>query len=848
MEPNLDSLLNFMANEPSSKLTGTKRKRDDEVTLLDYNTLSLDEKKEVIVAELNMIVLTEITNFINTLEIDKNKYSSRQINTYIQNLISMKEAQCYILHKSDTDFTFRTMVSKEMKDEYTKKSTIAMLKIGIDILKDLKLNNYIKGFNMNTFLNEMMEEQTLIFLNYLLPETKNKKHRWKKAISEDELDNVFFDEKDYDEDYIPTLEEEEEEEEEDESEYESSDDEVDVKELHKKRDKVIKKSDGKEINKTFRQELEKMNQTNLDVIEETLEYYCNIDEKKRRQYLDKLKNITILDKTTEPYIISLLDKNIDNSTKSHIISTIHSSANSRDNKLKNWVRNVIKLPLGKHIGMNMNELDTPCKKKDFLVQLKHKMDTAVFGHNDAKRHIVQVMAQNITNPNSKGCVIGLWGPPGNGKTSLIKEGIAKAMNRPFNFISLGGATDSSFMEGHDYTYEGSMYGRIVSALINSKCMNPIIYFDELDKISKTPKGDEIVNLLVHLIDPVQNCYFKDKYFHGINFDLSQCTFIFSFNNPRLVDPILMDRITRIETKYLTRNQKLHIGTNYLTPSILKEMNVPVDNIYFSKKLVEKLIDEYTREGGVRGLRKLMYHLVREVNLAEITEDKLNNQLVKYPFKLTNDNTINILKEFRSVEKTEVHNMDKIGLINGMWAGSLGLGGILPIECIFIPSKTPLSIKATGSLEKVIKESTEVACSVAWSKLSTRQKNKLNKKWGQYCEGIHIHCPEGAVPKDGPSAGTALTIALYSLFTNKTIPHNIAITGEINLQGDVMTIGGLEEKLQGAKKAGVVKAFIPRGNEKDLYKIRQRVPTLFNNFDVEIIDHVDDVMSYVFRKC
>ena len=839
MEPSLDSLISFMAKESSSKITGTKRGRDDEVTMLDYNNLSVEEKKEIIIAELKMIVLTELVNFIKNLEIDKNKYSSRQVNNYIQNLISMKEAQCYILHKADTDPTFRAMVSKEIKDEYTKNSTIAMLKIGIDILKDLKLNNYVKGFNLEQHLNDLMDEQTIVFLNHLLPETKKNK---KPRLSKKEPEHIFFDDDDDDEEYIPELEDEEEE-----TDYESSDDEVDIKELHDKRDKVIKKSDGKEINKIFRQELEKMNQTNQDVIEETLEYYCNIEEDKRRQYLDKLKNITILDEKSEPYIISLLDKDIDNNTKSHIISTIHSSANSRDNKLKNWVRNVIKLPLGKNIGLNLEDLNTTKKKKDFLVQLKHKMDSAVFGHDDAKRHIVQVMAQNITNPKSKGSVMGLWGPPGNGKTSLIKEGIAKAMGRPFIFISLGGATDASFMEGHDYTYEGSMYGRIVSGLIDSKCMNPIIYFDELDKISKTPKGDEIVNLLVHLIDPVQNCFFKDKYFHGINFDLSKCTFIFSFNNPRLVDPILMDRITRIETKYLTRNQKLHIGSNYLTPSILKEMNLPVDSITFDTKLVEKLIDEYTREGGVRGLRKLMYHLVREVNLAEITEEKLNGQLVEYPFMLTDDNTVNILKEFRSVEKTEVHDMNKVGLINGMWAGSLGLGGILPIECIFIPSKMPLSIKATGSLEKVIKESTEVACSVAWSKLSTRQKNKLSKKWEQFCEGIHIHCPEGAVPKDGPSAGTALTIALYSLFTNKPIPFNIAITGEINLQGDVMTIGGLEEKLQGAKKAGVVKAFIPRGNEKDLYKIRQRVPNLFSDFEVEIVDHVDDVMHSIFRK-
>ena len=169
------------------------------------------------------------------------------------------------------------------------------------------------------------------------------------------------------------------------------------------------------------------------------------------------------------------------------------------------------------------------------------------------------------------------------------------MQRPFIFISLGGATDASFMEGHDYTYEGSMYGRIVAGLIECKCMNPIIYFDELDKISNTPKGEEIANLLVHMIDPVQNCYFKDKYFHGINFDLSKCTFIFSFNDPRKVNPILMDRITKIQTKYLTRNQKLHIGSNYLMPSILKEMNLDKDNITVTRGLVEKLIDEYTQE-------------------------------------------------------------------------------------------------------------------------------------------------------------------------------------------------------------------------------------------------------------
>lgn len=846
MEPTLDSLINFMANQPAANRAGQKRPRNEMEAFVEFTNLPLDTKKKIITAELKMIALGEIQNFITGLEIKKNKMSSRQVNSCIQNLIIMKDSQRFIISKTDDDPTYRAMLTKELKDEYTKKSALAILMISIDILKDIKMQNYVKDFDIKKHIDDLIDEQTMVFLTHLLPQAKKPKKDETSKI------HLFFDKDNnaYMLDEPINDEEEDYDYEESESEYESSDDDSsDSEEVteqnNKKRDEVINKSDGSEINKMFRSELEKMNETKSDIIEETLEYFCNIKEEERKSYLSKLQDITIIKKSIEPYIMQLLNSDIDNDTKSHIISNIQTSANSRDSKLRNWVRNVMKLPLGKTVGINLEDLDSPKKKKDFLDGLKNQMETAVFGHEEAKRHIIQVMAQNITNPNSKGSVMGLWGPPGCGKTELIKSGIAKAMKRPFIFISLGGATDASFMEGHDYTYEGSMYGRIVSGLIDCKCMNPIIYFDELDKISKTPKGDEIVNLLVHMIDPVQNCYFKDKYFHGINFDLSKCTFIFSFNNPHLVDPILMDRITKIETKYLTKNQKLHIGSNYLMPSILKEMNIGKDSITIDNELLEKLIDEYTREGGVRGLRKILYHMARELNLAFITESEINGSVVNYPFHLTIDNTTEMLKDFRSIDKTSIHMDDRVGLINGMWAGSLGLGGVLPIECIYIPTKMPLSIKATGSLEKVIKESTEVACSVAWSKLSTRTKNKLQKKWDTSCEGIHIHCPEGAVPKDGPSAGTALTVALYSLFTNKKIPNNIAITGEINLQGDVMIIGGLEEKLQGAKKAGVVNAFIPKANEKDLYKIRQRVPDLFDNFRVTIVEHVDEVINALF---
>ena len=506
----------------------------------------------------------------------------------------------------------------------------------------------------------------------------------------------------------------------------------------------------------------------------------------------------------------------------------------------------MKLPLGVNVGINLSELKTPKKVKKFINKLNKQMNSAVFGHEEAKRKIVQLMAQSISNPSGKGGVLGIWGPPGNGKTSLIKEGIAKAMERPFIFISLGGAQDASFLEGHGYTYEGSIYGRIAQGLINCKCNNPIIYFDELDKISRTPRGDEIVNLLVHMIDPIQNCHFVDKYFHGIEIDLSKCTFIFSFNEPRKVNHILMDRITKVQTKYLTLSQKLHVAQDYLLDSILDEIGLKKNSVIIKNKVIEYLVNKYTFEGGVRGLKKILFHIIRELNVAYLTSSKFGNKVITFPFTITLKMVDEYLKEFRPIEEQMINKKSKVGVINGMWAGSLGVGGILPIETIFVPSKNTLSIKATGSLEKVIKESTEVAGSLAWSKLTNKEKEEWNEKWVKNPEGFHIHCPDGASPKDGPSAGTALTVALYSLLKNKPIRNDIAITGEINLQGEVLVIGGLEEKLQGAKRAGVKLAIIPKSNLVDMKKIRMRVPNLEDDtFKVISAEKLDDVLKHVF---
>jgi ATP-dependent Lon protease len=423
-------------------------------------------------------------------------------------------------------------------------------------------------------------------------------------------------------------------------------------------------------------------------------------------------------------------------------------------------------------------------------------------------------------------------------TSLIKEGIAKAMDKPFIFISLGGATDASFLEGHSYTYEGSIYGRIVNGLIDTQCMDPIIYFDELDKISKTPKGEEITNILIHLTDPIQNSHFRDKYFHGIEIDLSRATIIFSYNNPHNVNPILLDRITSIQTKYLLLSQKIYIAKNYLLPNILKDIGLNYDDINIDDNLIEYIINTYTCEGGVRKIKSLLYNIVRELNLKNLLDD------IIFPYSIIKSDINILLKHKHEVSIEKIHNKNRVGIINGLYAMSDGShGGIIPIQVFWTPSSKPLEIKATGNLQQVIKESTEVACTLAFNHLSVKNQYKILDKLSEYCKGLHIHCPSGGTPKDGPSAGTAITVAIYSILTNNKIRNDIAITGEITLEGRVTEIGGLDNKLEGAKMAGVKLVLFPKENLKDLKKIKEENPMLLDdNFKAIPIETINEAIK------
>jgi len=582
-----------------------------------------------------------------------------------------------------------------------------------------------------------------------------------------------------------------------------------------------------------------------NIKDQSVEYLTNLKDNEKNSTFEKLNEIIKYQSKDKPILFQIMNFNISVEQKNYILNEyMLSLKDPHDIKLAEWVDAVLRIPFGQYKGLDIQSMK-PDEIQSFLDSLKKSMDSAVYGHDEAKRQIVQIMAQQIRNPEAKGSIMGIYGCAGNGKTSLLKEGIAKAMNRPFVFIPLGGATEANFLVGHSKTWHGSTWGRIVDGLMTSKCMNPLIFFDELDKISQTDRGDEITNILIQLTDPVQNNHFKDKYFGSVDLDLSKATMIFSFNDPSKINPILLDRITCIETKYLLTSQKIHICNNYLLPVMCKEMGFKDKDIQINDDVIRQIINDYTMEGGIRKLKSLIYNIVRELNIHNLTKTKLNDKDINFPFTITSDDVKVIFKNKRTITPDKINTKPKCGIVNGLYAySSGGGGGLLPIECVWIPSDRPMQVKATGSLEKVIKESTEVALSVAWNYLPDSDKNKCLDFWKNRSMGFHIHCGDGSTPKDGPSAGGALTLVLYSLLTNRKIKHDVAMTGEINLQGCITAIGGLEEKLEGARRAGCTLVLAPKENERDLIQIRDRNPSLLDDkFNVILIESFEEIIKY-----
>jgi len=590
--------------------------------------------------------------------------------------------------------------------------------------------------------------------------------------------------------------------------------------------------------------------------ESCLSYYKTLNEEQKKIYLEKLKKVKQSNNDDEkrPNYMKILDYNISESNKSLLLQKITVFENLRGsseyNKLKPWINKVMKIPFDKYIKPPVTKLDGHEKIREYLSNVRTQLDNGIYGHDTTKDQLIKILAHTITNPTEGGNVFALQGPPGVGKTALIKDGIAKALGRPYAFISLGGATDACFLEGHDYTYEGSNNGRILEIIQQAGCMNPVIYFDELDKVSETPKGDEIINILMHITDSTQNSHFNDKYFGAIDFDLSKAIIIFSYNNESKISRILLDRMKIIRVKGYKLTDKIVICKNYLIPNLLRQIGLDDIKIEIKDKVLEYMIDNYTNEGGVRKIKEILNDIFLEINLRKLENSKINNKNIKNKFKITNEVLENyFLKKKRKIEHIKINSIPKVGIVNGLWANDYGIGGLIPIECCWIPASDKLQLELTGMQGQVMKESMSVARTIAWRILPDDIKEKLNKKWkDSFDYGIHIHCPDGSTPKDGPSAGGAITTCLISLLTNISVNNKIAMTGEINLKGNITAIGGLEEKIFGAKKSGAELVLCPKENIKDLTEIKEKFPNLIDeNFSVKIVENIQDILDIVLTE-
>lgn len=479
------------------------------------------------------------------------------------------------------------------------------------------------------------------------------------------------------------------------------------------------------------------------------------------------------------------------------------------------------------------------KQQQYLTKVGEILEKCVHGHQLVKIQIRRLLAQWISGGQS-GIVLGLEGPPGNGKTTLIKHGMAKCLvdqqgnPRPVGFIPLGGTSNGSSLSGHGYTYQGSTWGRIVDILMDCECMNPILLFDELDKVSLSESGREVTGILTHLTDSTQNDEYYDKYFEGVPLDLSKAIMIFTFNDRSKVDPILLDRMTIIETQPLSIEDKKVVTHKHLIPQITELVDLQPEEITISDEEIELLINDYTHEAGARQLKKLLESLIQELNLQRLLNPDTEMLIDRF---LIND----VFSYKDKVRRQSISEDPLIGQINGMYANALGLGGILPIQVS--KSVSDQKLELTGTQGDVMKESMKCAKTMAFKLMS---KGDPDFDPNELKEGLHIHCPSTSTPKDGPSAGGAICLAIYSYLSQKPINQYIAMTGEIDLIGNITAIGGLEAKLVGAKKARVSTALIPEENLQQLERLRKENKSPEDEyFKVIMINHIEQAIEYVF---
>lgn len=462
-----------------------------------------------------------------------------------------------------------------------------------------------------------------------------------------------------------------------------------------------------------------------------------------------------------------------------------------------------------------------------LSQVEYTLNSSHYGLEDVKLRILEYLAVKQNTNNLRSPILCLVGPPGVGKTSLALS-IANSLNRKVAKISVGGINDEAEIIGHRRTYVGANPGRIIQGIRKAGTSNPVFIIDEIDKMRKDIKGDPASSLL-EVLDPEQNSKFSDHYIEE-DFDLSKVMFIATANYIEQIPFELQDRLEIIELSSYTEYEKLDIAKNHIIPKELKEHGLTEIEVKFSDDAILTIIRNYTKEAGVRTLERLIASILRKIVKRFLTEKDIAF------IEVTNDNLEAFLgkKKYKYQEK---ETSKQIGVVNGMAYTVFG-GDILPIEVTYYKGKGDLIL--TGSLGEVMRESARIALS--YIKANLRKFHIPTSILEN--NDIHIHMPEGAIPKDGPSAGIALTTSLISLLTGIAVDSNISMTGEITLRGKVLPIGGLREKVIGAHRAGIRKVFLPKDNENDLDEIPEEI---LKDIEFIFVSNYKDIYDKLFRR-
>ena len=618
-----------------------------------------------------------------------------------------------------------------------------------------------------------------------------------------------------------------------------------------------------------------INSTDLTKMTDIIEPFLPIDNKRLNQYLletkasnrakmiledlYKEKELYEIDKKIDAEIKQTLDENQKEfilREKIKVIKQELGETNFKDDEIEELKEKIKELDAPKHIKERLkkelnkyenltnmspetnivkNYIDwllelpwkTETKDNEDLKEVRKILDESHYGLENVKTRIIEFLAVRQMTQELRGPIICLVGPPGVGKTSLA-FGVAKAINRKFVKMSVGGVNDEAEIIGHRKTYIGSSPGKIISSMKKAGSINPVFLVDEIDKMTKDIKGDP-ASALLDVFDPEQNTFFTDNYIEE-EYDLSKVMFITTANYVEQIPEALRDRLEIVKLSGYTEYEKLDICKKHLIPKISKEHGIEENLIKFEDKALLKIIRNYTKEAGVRELERKISTIIRKIVTSIVMKE-----LEKKTIKIKEDN----LKEYLGNEKYHYIYQDRdgqVGVVNGLAYTNYG-GDVLPIEVNFYKGKGELVL--TGSLGEVMQESAKIAFSYIKSnckKFKIDYDNIIEKD-------IHIHVPEGAIPKDGPSAGVALTTALISALLEKKVSNNIAMTGEITLRGNVLAIGGLKEKSTGACRNNIKKIIIPYDNIADIDEIPEEIK---NNLEYIPVKNYEEIFKLVFE--